>query len=232
MDTKEALTNLKRNKNLIHIIHYSCENLNDNNDNYSPRITSIAIIHIDSYATHSFSMHLTAEEMDIDRGSIMEHYNEIEKQMLIRFYDFVKNNTDSLWIHWNMSNINYGFEALAHRYKVLTKEDAPSIKDTNKFNLSYMILDTYGRDCVDHPRMPSLMKLNGGIHRDILQGEEEVQAFKDQEYVRLHNSTMAKANWFADMYQKLLNKKINTTRTDWLNKVSRFVEHPYLSFRT
>lgn len=226
MKVKEALAYLKQNENLLHVIHYSCENLNDNNDNYSPRITSIAIIHISSYTTHSFSMHLIAEELGIPRENITDNYDEIEKQMLIKFYDFVKNHQNALWIHWNMSNINYGFEAIAHRYKVLTKEDAPTIDDTKKFNLSYMILSVYGRDCVDHPRMPNLMKLNGGMHRDTLLGEDEVQAFKNKEYIKLHNSTMAKAGWFENMYQKLQQKKIKTTRTNWLNRLSAFVEHP------
>lgn len=228
MDVKETLKHLKQNENLVHIIHYSCENLNDNNDNYSPRITSIAVIHLSSYTTHSFSMHLIAEEVGIDRAEIDSKYNEIEKQMLQEFYEFVKNHPDALWIHWNMSNINYGFEALAHRYKVLTKERAPEIRDIHKYNLSYMILQVYGKDCVDHPRMPNLMKLNGGIHRDVLQGDEEVQAFKNKEYVKLHNSTLAKAGWFANMYVYLQKRKIKTTRTDWLNKISRFVEHPYI----
>jgi predicted DNA-binding protein YlxM (UPF0122 family) len=226
MEVKEILKHLKQNENLLHVIHYSCENLNDNNDNYSPRITSIAIIHISSYTTHSFSMHLIAEEMDIARENITDHYDEVEKQMLIKFYDFIKNHQNALWIHWNMSNINYGFEAIAHRYKVLTKEDAPTIDDTKKFNLSYMILSIYGKNCVDHPRMPNLMKLNGGMHRDVLLGEDEVQAFKNKEYIKLHNSTMAKAGWFENMYQKLQQRKIKTTRTNWLNKLSTFVEHP------
>lgn len=226
MEVKEALAHLKKNENLLHVIHYSCENLNDNNDNYSPRITSIAIIHISSYTTHSFSMHLIAEELGIAREHITDHYDVIEKQMLIKFYDFIKNHQTALWIHWNMSNINYGFEAIAHRYKVLTKDDAPTIDDTKKFNLSHMILSVYGRECVDHPRMSNLMKLNGGMHRDTLMGEDEVQAFKNKEYIKLHNSTMAKAGWFESMYQKLQRRKINTTRTNWLNKLSRFVEHP------
>jgi hypothetical protein len=228
MEVKEILKYLKKNENLLHIIHYSCENLNDNNENYSPRITSIAIIHISSHITHSFSMHIIAEEMDITRENITDHYNEIEKEMLKKFYDFVKNHQDALWLHWNMSNINYGFEAIAHRYKVLTKEDAPTISDTKKFNLSHMILEIYGKECVDHPRMPNLMSLNGGMHRDILLGVDEVQAFKNKEYIKLHNSTMAKAGWFESMYYKLQKRKINTTRTNWINRTSSFVEHPYI----
>ena len=90
MKINDKLKHLKNNENLIHIIHYSCENLNDNNDNFSPRITSIAIIHFSSFTTHSFSMHLIAEEMGIKREEISKRYNEIEKKMLENFYEFIK----------------------------------------------------------------------------------------------------------------------------------------------
>jgi len=228
LKVKETLKLLKKNEHLIHIIHYSCENLNDNNDNFSPRVTSIAIIHLNSYTTHSFSMHLVAEEMGISSDNIQDHYNEIEKTMLIQFYEFVKNHNDALWIHWNMQNMNYGFEVFAHRYKVLTKENATTINDTHKFNLSHMILQVYGKHCVNDPKMQNLMELNGGIHRDYLKGAEEVTVFKNKEYVRLHKSTISKVGWFANMYEYLQKGKVKTTRTDWYNKTSRFVEHPYL----
>lgn len=228
MNLKDQLKYLKQNENLIHIIHFSCENLSDNNDNYSPRITSIVIVHISSKLTHSFSMHLTAEEIGIERDQITNHYNQIEQEMLSNFYDFVKEHSDALWIHWNMSNVNYGFETIAHRYKVLTKLDAPKIDDRKKFNISHMILDKYGRDCVDHPRMKHLMELNGGIHRDVLLGVDEVKAFENQEYIKLHKSTIAKSKWFEDMYRLLIKNKIKTTRTNWLNRINSFVEHPLI----
>lgn len=226
MTDKEKLKYLQDNENLLHIIHYSCENLNDNNEGYSPRITSIAVVHIASDTTHSFSIHLIAEQMEIERDKITEKYNELEKVMLEDFNEFIKNHQNALWIHWNMNNINYGFEAIEHRYKVLSKKNPSKVSDTKKFNLSKMILGIYGKDCVDHPRMPNLMELNGGHHRDYLSGEEEVSAFKNQEYVKLHNSTIGKAKWFESMYKKLQKGKINTTRSNWKHKLNTFLEHP------
>lgn len=226
MTEKQKLKYLQDNENLLHIIHYSCENLNDNNEGYSPRITSIAIIHISSDTTHSFSIHLIAEQKGIERNKITEKYNELEKIMLEDFNEFIKNHQDALWIHWNMNNINYGFEALEHRYKVLTKNNLFKVSDIKKFNLSKMILAIYGKDCVDHPRMSNLMQLNGGYHRNYLSGEEEVDAFKKQEYIKLHNSTIGKAKWFESMYKKLQKGKINTTRSNWIYKLNAFLEHP------
>lgn len=228
LTVKEQLEHLKDNKESIYLIHYSCENLNDNNEGYSPRITSIAIIHIESDTTHSFSIHLVAEQMKIDRTKIKDKYDSIEKVMLEEFNNFIKKHQDALWIHWNMSNINYGFQAIEHRYKVLTKKEASKVSDSKKFNLSKMILGIYGKDCVEHPRMPNLMKLNGGTHRDYLTGDEEVTAFENQEYFKLHKSTIGKTNWFESMYEKLQTRKIKTSKSNLPNKISTFLEHPYI----
>ena len=225
LTTKEKLEYLKKNEDSIYIIHYSCENLNDNNQGYSPRITSIAIVHIASDTTHSFSIHLVAEQLKIDRDKIKDKYNKVEKVMLKEFNDFIQNHPDALWLHWNMSNINYGFQAIEHRYKVLTENQSYEVSDIKKFNLSNMILDIYGKESIDHPRMSTLMKLNGDLHRDYLSGEDEVKAFENQEYFKLHKSTIAKAKWFEFMYKLLQKRKIKTSRSDWKTKINTFLEH-------
>jgi hypothetical protein len=175
---------------------------------------------------HSFSIHLIAEINKIPRNDIHDHYDELEKEMLAQFFAFLSDNDGSFWLHWNMSNINYGFEALIHRYKVLSGADGKRIPDSKKFNLSSLILSKYGKNCVEHPRMPSFMKLNDGEHRDYLAGKEEVDAFADKEYVKLHKSTMSKAYWFQHMYYLLQKNKVNVHNKNWGNKVNTFLERP------
>ncbi|CAN4267479.1 hypothetical protein MCEMSEM29_00442 [Methylophilaceae bacterium] len=230
MKTKEVLEHLKLNESNLFSIHYSCQSLGDNNEGLSPRITSIAVLHLASSSMHSFSIHLVAEIKNVPKNSIATKYDELEKEMLINFYDFVRSHQDSLWLHWNMSNINFGFEAIEHRHKVLTGQDAPKIPDSKRFNLSSLILGIYGQNCVENPRMLNLMKLNGGVHRDLLSGTEEVEAFKQKEYVKLHKSTMCKVYWFQSIYYKLIKKKIKTTRTNIGNRVSEFLEKPEIKF--
>ena len=70
MSTKETLRKLRENEQSLFIVHYSCQNLNDNNENYSPRITSIAVLHVGSSTMHSFSIHLVAEIKQIPREEI------------------------------------------------------------------------------------------------------------------------------------------------------------------
>ena len=147
--------------------------------------------------------------------------------MLQEFYAFVQGRQESDWLHWNMSNINYGFEALAHRYNVLTRKSPAQIPDTKRFNLSALIEGIYGHRYVDHPKMLKLMELNGGRDRDFLTGAEESDAFKKQEYVKLHKSTMTKVYWFADTYKKLQERKLITARTNFWNRVNHWLEKPY-----
>ena len=55
------------------------------------------------------------------------------------------------------------------------------------------------------------MELNGGIHRDFLSGEEEVQAFKANEFIRMHNSTLCKVGFLHSVIRKLSKGKLHTT---------------------
>jgi len=228
MKSREVLQHLKQHESQLLTIHYSCQSLGDGNEGLSPRITSIAVLHLASSSMHSFSIHLIAEvrNRNVKREEIHDHYDDLEEQMLIQFYDFVKSHQDALWIHWNMSNINYGFEAIAHRYKVLSNTDAPQVPDSRRFNLSTLILGIYGENCVDNPRMVNLMQLNGGRPRDQLTGLEEVEAFKNKEYIKLHKSTMCKVYWFQSMYYKLQARKIRTAHTNFWNRTSEFMEKP------
>ncbi len=224
MNTKEKVEFLKKNISQLVAIHYSCQNLNDFNEGYSPRITSIAVLHLGSGTMHSFSIHLIAEIKKINRDQIEEHYDDLEAEMLSNFYTFVKDRQDYNWLHWNMSNINYGFETIEHRYRVLTDKFPPKINDSKRYNLSSLISGIYGNHYVDDPKMPKLMDLNGGKHRDFLNGKEEVETFEKKEYLKLHKSTMCKVYFFQSIFHKLTKKKINTQHSNIPAKLNRIVE--------
>jgi hypothetical protein len=224
MNVKEEVKFLTKNVNSLLVIHYSCQNLNDNNEGFSPRITSIAVLHVGSSTMHSFSIHLIAEIKKISRDDIDGHYDDLEAVMLEDFYKFVQEHQDHYWLHWNMTNINFGFESLEHRYRVLTEQVPPKVDDSKKHNLSSLVPRMYGKDYVDHPKMPNLMELNGGKSRDFLTGAEEVEAFERKEYIKLHKSTMSKVYFFKSVFHKLQSQKLNTARSNWPAKLNRALE--------
>lgn len=227
MKKHKKIRYLDENYDRIYCIHYSCQNLNDENEGYSPRITSIAVLHMSSNQMTSFSMHLIAEELHIDRHNIVEKYDEIERIMLIRFFEFIKKrNKDAIWLHWNMRNINFGFEALEHRYRVLTGNKPSHIAEEARFNISTLISEKYGYNYADDPKMLNLMIMNGGRHRDFLTGGEEVMAFKANEFIKMHNSTMCKVSFFKIVFNKMVSNKLKTNTNKLRYKVNELYQNP------
>lgn len=191
------------------IIHYSCESFYEIADGHSPRITSIAIANLFSSQTDSFSIHMIAEEMKYDLNNFENEYDIVEKQMLDNFYDYVKEHKNCIWVHWNMRDVNYGFQAIEHRYKVLG--GIPIIvENSKKVDLAKLFIDFYGKNYIGHPRMTELIKLNNLTHKDFLDGAAEAEAFQKKEYVKLHQSTLRKVNIFADFLDLSLQGKLKT----------------------
>lgn len=227
MDKKETLLNLKNNEKNMYFIHYSCESLNDANEGYSPRITSIAVLHLPSRQMSSFSLHLIAEELHISRENICENYNKIETILLKRFFSFASKRGDSaIWMHWNMININFGFETLEHRYRVLCSGEPYHIRENARYNISDLLRDKYGNGYAKDPKMLNLMELNGEKHREFLTGSEEVTAFKAGEFVKMHNSTMRKVFFFAEVYQRMQSNKLRTETNQFRYKLNELSQHP------
>lgn len=114
---REKIKNIYKNIDNIFIVHYSCESFYNIENGRTPRITSIAVKYLNSENDVSFSIHKIAEIEKI--SDISKNYDVIEKKMLDEFYNFIQKHENYFWVHWNMKNINYGFEAIAHRYRVL-----------------------------------------------------------------------------------------------------------------
>ena len=206
----QFIRELKEHPENFYVLHYSCQSLYDDNDALSPRITSIAIAHFATEQTVSFSTHSIAEELHIPRESVRDRFDEVELKLLQEFYAFIRDRRDKYWIHWNMRNLTYGFEHLEHRYRVLGGNDAAVIPVERRLNLNDLLADRFGGGYAHHPKLKSLMELNGGIHRHFLTGEEEVQAFQNNEFIRMHNSTLCKVGFLHSVMRKLLKGKLHT----------------------
>lgn len=204
------IKDIKKNPENYYIIHYSCQSLYDDNEALSPRITSIAINHYATEQTVSFSTHSIAEELHIPRENVRDRFDEVERELLSEFYAFIRDRRDKYWIHWNMRNLTYGFEHLEHRYRVLGGNDAPIIPVERRLNLNDLLRDRYGDEYAKHPKLKSLMEMNGGIHRHFLTGEEEVQAFERNEFIRMHNSTLSKVGFLHSAISKFVTGKLRT----------------------
>lgn len=215
---------IRKSPENFYIVHYSCQSLNDDNEGLSPRITSIGVTHFSTEQTVSFSTHAVAEEMGIARADVLANFNQVEHKLLKDFYNFVRDRRDKFWVHWNMRNLTYGFEHLEHRYRILGANDASVIPVERRINLNDMLSMKYGADYAPHPKMKSLMELNGGIHRQFLTGDEELKAFQNSEFMRMHNSTLCKLGFFHSVIRKSLAGKLRTASSGFGVKLDRLLE--------
>ena len=219
----------------VSAIHYSCESFHDRPDGWSPRITSIAVANLATQQAESFSIHKLAERRQIQFSDIENYYNELELEMLRYFYSFLEQNHQTKFLHWNMRDDNYGFQAIDHRYRVLTGNEHPShrVPEGQKYDLAIILKDIYGPTYAPDPRMQKLLEINSAVPRGFLPGQDEALAFDNKEYHRLHQSSLAKVHAITTVAQMAFNRQLKTKTGIWQmhgggikTPVSFLFEHP------
>lgn len=226
-EASEFFKNVKKHADRFYIIHYSSQSLYDEGigpDLLSPRITSIAVMHLSSRQTVTFAVHAVAEELKIPKDEVETRYDEIETAILERFYAFARDRREKYWVHWNMRNIVFGFEHLEHRYRALTKKEPPHIPMEVRKNLNDIFKERYGSEFARDPRMLNLMLLNGERDTRFLLGKEEAEAFKSKNFIRMHSSTISKVEFFRYAIVQAQKGRLKTLGRGMLVRVDRILE--------
>lgn len=199
----DLLKQLQGNEAKILLIHYSCESFITGHGR-TPRVTSISIRNFKNGQTFSFAIHLQAQISKLDITNLTdEHYDILEKEMLKAFYEFVENHISYKWVHWNMRNSSYGFEAINNRYRILGGTPK-SIDDDLKFDLPIILSKMFTKNYEVHEpsgKFLNIVRRNKITEKDVLTGKEEAEAFDNREYLKLHKSTLRKV----DMMASILN---------------------------
>lgn len=209
-EAKKQLAGIWEKRNRALVIHYSCESFYDRGEAESPRITSIAVRNLATAQTKSFSIHQLAErDGRVSREDIGDNYDRLEKRMLEEFFNYAKNHEDCTWLHWNMRDANYGFEALEHRFRIHGEEPFV-IPEALRFDLARVLIELYGVNYIGHPRLEMLAGKNDISTRDFLNGEKEARAFEDGKYVALHRSTLRKVDIISDIASRAVDDTLAT----------------------
>jgi hypothetical protein len=198
----------------VWVIHYSRESFYDRPEGRSPRITSIAVRKLDSGQTVSFSIHQIAERQGVSPVEIAARYDDLEKKMLHDFFGHISSHQGMKYLHWNMRDINYGFAAIEHRYRVLGG-DPFVIPDDRKIDLARLLIDIYGVGYIRHPRLESLLAKNDIKPLDFMSGAQEAAAFKNGNFVGLHQSTLRKVDVAAGIAGLVHDQALKTDTTWW-----------------
>ncbi len=226
------LESLLEQPTIVNIIHYACEDIYNPSAENSPRISVIAIRKFESGQTETFSVHHEAELQHINKSGITQILDTLEKEMLSKFYNYVKTCENHKWLHWNMRDTTYGFNAIANRYSVLG--GAPiSIPVVQLFDLARILIDIYGENYAVHPRMENTFALNGLKNRDFLTGEQEAEAFANGEYGKISKSTQRKTGGFDSIVKNVRSNALETEsgwleQYDWWLRAQIHIEKVYV----
>ena len=182
------------------------------------------MLHYASRQTVSFALHAVAETLQISKDDVAGRYDDIERELLKRFYEFARDRRETYWVHWNMRSITYGFEHLEHRYRVLNKTEPPSIPVEVRLNLNDMLKQRCGNDYAPDPKMYNLVKLNGEGIQGLLTGAEESEAFKQHDFIRMNASAIAKVSFFQHVIEAVLQGKLKTAGKGILVSIDRLLE--------
>jgi hypothetical protein len=227
VDARSFLKEIKQHPDRFYIIHYSSEHLFDENiAGGTPRITSVVVSHFSTGQLQSFAIHTAADTLGIPRANIAAQYDAIEREMLRQFYEFMATRTQNYWVHWNMRSIVFGFEHLAHRYQTLTGGNpvAPDVPIGHRINLNDVLRAKYGELYADHPQLLNLMKLQGDLPMHFLTGEQESACFANQDFIRMHLSTISKVQFFSYVIKQAIRGKLKTISKDFVNRIDRLLE--------
>lgn len=160
----------------IQIIHYSCEKIGQSKG--FPRISAISIMNYRSKEQKTFSIHYENSKLNRakKRLSILE-IESAEKNLLHSFFNFLKKQKNCIWLHWNMTDSNFGFEALEARAKSI------GLKPCHiPIEFRYNLKENIGGNS------KNLKEFIGYHDTQILDGITEANFYKTQHFFQIHDS--------------------------------------------
>ena len=207
-----------KNKKDYAIVHYTCQSFYDDLCGKSPRIVAICILLPYYGQINTFSIPIIAEEKGIDLAAANSiKLDELESEMLKKYFEYLRSNSHiGKWLHWNMCDSNFGFQAIEHRYTVLTRRNPPvKISDDHKLNISWLLSCLYGENYAENPKLLNLLMMNEMSPRHFLSGADEAKAFTERKYLLMERSSHSKVGCFFAILEKTGNNELKTNCRKW-----------------
>ena len=204
-------------------IHYACERFDAGRGADSPRITAIACHNLGTGETASFSILAEAELLHLPPMKILARLDALETTMLAKFFDHLALSRSMRFVHWNMRDAVFGFEALEHRFAVLG--GAPlRIADNQKTDIARLLADIYGTGYVPSPPFETLARRNDIRRTGMLIGAAEADAFNRGDYRSVQRSVLAKVGVIAEIAKLTHDRTLITNASWWTLNAGRLRE--------
>lgn len=206
-EAREALSFAMKVRSNAFAIHYACESF----DQTHPRVFAIAARNLGTAATESFSIDKTAASLGVDLATATPSaIDRVERKMLDGFFAFVGRHQGHHWLHWNMRDAKFGFDAIEDRHRALKGKPA-HIPAAQRFDLSSRLFDLYGdRHAPKASRLQFIAAKNAITLTDFLDGPELGAAVSKRDHARVLRSTLRKADILYEIADKAERAKLKT----------------------
>lgn len=214
------------------VIHYSRQNLEDNESGAAtPRIIAIFVKSLDGKLNECFAINHEAEKNKVVFDQIANYYDELESRVIKNFVNFIKRHRNYRWLHWNMNDVYFSFEAIEHRYKVLISSEGKDFVEVpfdKRYNINQLLKEIYGNDYEEEPQFDNLVKSNnrGVLINGYLSIAEEARAFGSMNFNKIVESLRCKVNFLIDVIDKTHDRSLIVSNRGVLRAIGDFVTHP------
>lgn len=209
---RARLADLFAHPKSVFVVHYACESFDPSAATGSPRVAAIAVRNLATAQTLSFSIHEEIELTGCPHHLAPSRLDELEYRMLAMFFRFVASNKTARFVHWNMRDAKFGFEAIAHRHAI-HGGDRRNVPPIEQLDLALTLADIYGQQNLPRPHFEKLAQMNG-LSIGFLKGVAEADAFATGNYRAVRDSVIAKVALIAQVAD-LANDHALKTNANW-----------------
>ncbi|HLG28494.1 MAG TPA: hypothetical protein VI423_12000 [Paenisporosarcina sp.] len=233
---KELITDPSK----VLVIHYSqLKTAADDHGGISPLILAIVVKTLDGSSEHHFCIHLEADKANLLSDEVSSSYRDLELRVLKAYNDFVRRHNDCIWVHWEMKNVSFGFDAIRHRFDKIfgglsgQNDRYEEIPTNKKVNLCSLMEDMYGENFADGPdKLASLFRTNNHnvLNYNYLTIDAEGSEFEKQNFTTVMNSLDCKVNFIRKAIKRLSAKNLSVQNKNSYAIFIETVNHPLFNF--
>lgn len=140
---------------------------------------------------------------------------DAEKILLQNFANFINQNTDKYFVHWNMNSQQYGFGAIKTRCNEFGIE-INSIPAKNKIDLS-QIVEVIAKEKLT---LRQVLFFNDIPFEDFLNGKEELKAFYDRNFGKILESVHNKVIGLSMIIEDINKNSQTTFQSNFINQIA------------
>ena len=200
-DELSILRTAKGAREAVYCVHYACENLNNVKD-APPAVSCVSFYDVNLRSAVAYGL------ANVGTAATLEQEREV--LLLQAALKFMRDHGEARWLHWKMSRPEYGFQALADRLTWLGQQSLPLPPPDRSHDLDSLVVERYGLDYAPHPRLPSLIHLNGIHTRYARWGPKEPELIDSHEYTAVQQSVTEKVRLLADIFNLLVEGRLQT----------------------